>query len=694
MSAILAKQPISGDAAVSPTRQSALQLADMILAIEESGDDSTMTLGDEGECDCLPKKMCNIEDYEKYARHALMACRLVDNAFVVAQSLTTPYPNWERDVDLICDALDLVHRNFSEFWFMHNGEMFSESDHTRGDLPASWLPAAQSCAYIYTESLVSIFALNSVRSRLRVAAGRKPVSSSVPMTSVTGWSFESVYRQGLVQYAKPICYYNCDELLWAMDALARHWFTIRYTPEISSYVLALTIRYGTLLRCGSRPDEVGDNKVLVTKPAAAPDTPIDDSTHVIPADEPLRPRREWLAPSRLFREMGAARIGAFAATVWRVERYEAADAPQFTDVIGQAADAMDIATGKNLQVPPLPDRSVDSLYRHLAPRALPPGPTGSIRAVGFTPRYGALQVAELLYRYATESATAETTRDVFSKKLIECALCPGDMAAFSAKHRHTSPTPSNVIKLMRGDRFTKELLRRAKTVGPEGPLKSAVKKLRHSLREGPAAAPDSRSDMTLDEEIAALCLMDALFKNRYGIDWSDEYMMTGGNHAELTRSEVVLTASNRDEKTHHADDLYARLPRIAMLCNTFDIVFEGHILHTSSLFESLAWWLDIIGTVYDSKLPAPKGNAANQEDSAVTAALTKRSLAQPAAQKRRPALTDTVPTDLLPLTSVADVCATVRRGHDSYIIRTSGDEVTRFSTMTLGSETMSVITGV
>ena len=579
----------------------------------------------------LPTSMTTCEDYEKFAEFALANSRLLDVSYhsVMTRSLSS------AEADGLATAIDSVTEELSEFWFMHSADMSEESRLTRGDLPSSWRTAPQVCSCAYFLACVTRYALGCVA---------RPESSERVM-KIDALSFPGIARQHLAQFSKPIAEYTASEVIWALDALATQWYAIECDASVSEYVSMLALRYGMFLRFSSRPEEFGSEE-LRAKPAKGTDGAM------------------WCAPSVLFRDVASGRLAAFVGANWRMSQHESVAPSEFDSrVIEGACASMESTVA-----------IVPNLKR---PLGLPP----------LDARFGALQVAELLLRYSTESATSETFRETFSKVLVECALCPGDMDVFAAKHRHMSKTSANAIKLLRGDRYCREVYRKARVVGPEPFLRSAVEKLR-SLR---TTKEGERSTVTFDEEIAALCMLDTLCKNRYGFGWYDEFFVTGHNHQTLASNGTIPRA--KDIPSLRPDVLHARLPRVAMLCNTFDLLFEGRRLKTGSAFESIAWWMDAVRRVYDGRIPdksrrevsatAPDASSSSSSEG------EDRRTAGPTRRRRRmiarPGPKQISCADLRPL------CDVVRKGHGSFVVSAGGCELTRFGVMKMGGSVVTVI---
>jgi hypothetical protein len=566
----------------------------------------------ESEWPTLPQHMNTSDDYEKFSCASDYAMRLLDSAFHVAQSYN-PIP---ADLSRLQQAVALVSDEYSEFLFTHSSEFSTETQLTRGDLPSSWFPAIQICSYIYIVARMSVVALAPPSNSKNITQFRK----------LDALCFEGIARQGLAQSIRPICEYTATDLVWAFDALSRAWFFIEHSPSIDAYVLALTVRAGMFLRTCATMEEFGDDKTLRSTPSS---------------------EKVWCSPTRMFQSIIAARVCSFAGAAWRVNLYNHPTQDQFSRFIVENAQTRAVAAAGPRRKPMRVPTPLD-------------------------PRFGALNIAELLLRYCTESATSEVSADLFSKRMVDFSLRPGDQGVFVARHKHTSPTAGNIIRLIRGERFHREMEIRAKKIGPDVPLKAAVER----LRKGIGHPCSSRSDALLDEEVAAICVLDTLFKNRYGVEWITDYFVTGQNHTALTESGAVPTSETALADT---DEMCLRLPRIAMLCNTFDVLYEGCRLRTRSVFESIAWWLDIVATVYGGSVPTHM-----QEHSSHLAPDKKRRFQDENMDSSLP---------LVQLHNISDICAVVRRGHQTYTVRTSGDDITKYGTANICGDSVPVIFG-
>lgn len=458
--------------------------------------------------------------------------------------------------------------------------------------------------------------------------------------SIDAFSFAGVVRQNLAQFTKPIMEYTAKELLWALDSLARMWYSIEYDESVEEYISSLSLRYGILIRCGFGPDEYGDES-LRKRPAN------DGDKSVV------------CSPSKLFKDLATARLSALIGAGWRILLHRRVDISGLCSVMKSALDrqrgSADVFASQGIQ--------------------------NSLRSAGERPLmntdFAALQVAELLLRYTNESATLETSREYFSVKLVECSLCPGDMDVFSVKHRHMSKTPSNTLKMLRGDRFSREVFRKARLIGPEPFLRSAVSKLRQRLKEKSALGV-IRSVTTLEEEIAGLCVMDTLFKNRHGVCWLEEFLITGHNHQTFVSEGVIPREC--DERGLGPDVSYSRLPRVAMLCNTFDLLFEGTLYHSSSVFETIAWWLEIISLVYCGRIlknSSTQNHIAMKKQGDDSRREFHDSVGPTTSRKKKKNRAIEEEDTSVCYHDVRALCDIVRKGHETYVIRSDGMEITK-----------------
>ena len=216
-----------------------------------------------------------------------------------------------------------------------------------------------------------------------------------------------------------------------------------------------------------------------------------------------------------------------------------------------------------------------------------------------------LEMAYLLLEYASRGANSPSIREEFNKLFTDFSTWPGDQGAFIAAYPYKMLSISNVCKILHGRSMRRQLFELAnEEKGPQIALAQAVADLLVSPQK-PRGGERSRT--TFAAEIAALCTFNALFKGKYGVSWMTEFLVTTKNHTEYV--------------AHQASSLF---PRIMYVGNTFELFFNNRRSETtSSVFMSLAMWLDVVRTAFDSRIPvnilSGESNAHKQAEAAATA---------------------------------------------------------------------------
>jgi hypothetical protein len=120
---------------------------------------------------------------------------------------------------------------------------------------------------------------------------------------------------------------------------------------------------------------------------------------------------------------------------------------------------------------------------------------------------------------------------------------------------------------------------------------------------------NDRSRAYLHEEVAGLCAFDSFMIGKYTVAWRERFVVTRGNYR--IADELGYLGSTA-------------LPVLLVSANAFDLLFAGRILRTSSLFETIAWWLEVLRLAFGAELPASmtkfKSMLAEQRDHAQEAA--------------------------------------------------------------------------
>jgi hypothetical protein len=581
----------------------------------------------------LPTTLVTVADFERWVDYARATFKYLDTMYldVINHMNTITRENAVVMFGVVDDIIEVV----TDYWFTHVGELDNETYLMRGDLPQKWMATRQMCVCLYGIALVTSSILSNI-----VHTG----SNSIAFSSVDVFQFPQVVQQGLAHTFKPIIEYSAMDILWALDTITRRWHSIDYDSCVADYVRAIALRAGMLLRGGA--------------PVAAYEgTPVDNDNddlhipYITPSELHTVPSSSggWCVASPLFRDLLTARLGALVGIHWRSAQYHNITVEQYGHLITPAAcrrlvvqtefDARGLLTPRGQAVP-------------------------SVLAK-FNIEHGGIQIAKLLYRYSVESATADTTRDLYATRLIESLQLPGDVGVFQAcnQHRVASLMPTNILKMLYGDRTTREILRRARTLGPEPVLRQAVATHSATTTTTATTSASKRSRATFEEEVAGLCVLDTLFRNRYGINWIDDYLVTPANH-QAHISDHTIFASTDPQDIVKVDAFYQYVPRVCVLKNTFDLMYRGRVVRCNSFFDAVALWLVSVLVLYEGKIPrldeildAPGAAIANKDANAN---------ANPNSQKvlRR---------------DISDLCQVVIGSHTSYVVRASGEERTQLS---------------
>jgi hypothetical protein len=205
-------------------------------------------------------------------------------------------------------------------------------------------------------------------------------------------------------------------------------------------------------------------------------------------------------------------------------------------------------------------------------------------------RWSTRQVVCLLRDHATLVRGSGSASELYRKTYMDYLLGPGDPGVFQARNPDVRPTTQNVLKACRGGRFFA-----AASTMSNLEVHEILSDLADRMASGRAAEFDTvdvmndRSEVEMHEEIAGLCAFHLFMKGRYNVPWQDRFVISRAKYR--TAKELGLV-----------DD--ATLPTLVIVTNRYDLLFRGQILQTSSLFESIAWWLIVIKHVYNGTLPA------------------------------------------------------------------------------------------
>jgi len=207
------------------------------------------------------------------------------------------------------------------------------------------------------------------------------------------------------------------------------------------------------------------------------------------------------------------------------------------------------------------------------------------------PESCAEQVMAMLRDYARATSGAGSVSEQVRACYLERWLGPGDEGAFLARNPNYCAVAArqlpakHVVRACRGGKFFTAASHRS----IEEPHEALDEGLA-LMRERAGAAIGERSLARLHDEIFGLCAFDCLLKGgRYGVPWRDRFVVTRETY-RAARDMGLLAAG--------------ALPVALSWASSWDLLWGGRILRTSSLFETVAWWLEIVRVTRGGELPA------------------------------------------------------------------------------------------
>lgn len=205
------------------------------------------------------------------------------------------------------------------------------------------------------------------------------------------------------------------------------------------------------------------------------------------------------------------------------------------------------------------------------------------------PERGALEVMTMLRDYAVAVSGFGAVSELYRSVYMEYMVGPGDDGTFRTRNPNATASTKNVVKATRGSRYFSAASARS-VLEVHDVLRAARERAgRAGAVAGCASTINTRSSAFVDEEIAAVCAFHSLMKGWYNIAWRERFTVSRGTYR--TAEELGLLTRKA-------------LPVLIVATNTYDVFYGGKILRTSSLFESIAWWLEILRVAHRSELPA------------------------------------------------------------------------------------------
>jgi hypothetical protein len=679
---------------------------------------------------------CRLSDpldyYDLYTavEHATRYSTAVFHAAIGVKYATPDAPTADR----MSDTVMRLYASFDRYWSRHRGEMTTEDELAEDDAGSDRLSSWVACFLASTIALVAgacIFERTTPGRAASVGAASgssgalhceaqppddgAPVlakfdtrRNGVPFTRLTASSFASVCDQRIAQTTKRIVDYDEWDISEALDAIGHAWRRLRIDEDVEAYVTALRVRFGMLVLAGT--DRASDRPAPSPSPcpspspslSPSPSTPNNDDDHGWPNAGALSPPQQAPSPapsasmspppipsspvpppakkrrtdqSRPETISGALRqAGVLLGRVGRdgglrdvvsVQGRGSWGTPSARCVGEMAARFLAFAEMRSVARRNAVAWSPMAAERFgLPPMGLPA--VGSEYVIGFADRIGsaydipraAEAVARTLQLYAAETERYGSVPTVYRRKLQDTYVCPGEPGIVMARDPSADASTKNVVRIMRGSRIFSAIYERSREK-PAAVLARAAGRL-----GGPTRTHDVRSVTTSDEEYASLCCMHTLFKSRFGIDWTTWFLVTRATYREARKTRGIGGPK--------------ALPVVIAAWNTYDVLYRGAVLRTSSIFESMAWWLAIMRQDHGSRVvamnesgaitllsPLEVGDGSLGRDDAVAAGGSGSGASLNL---------EALPVSSSVVVSIAQICDIVVSGHRSFVAKTGGLE--------------------
>jgi len=534
----------------------------------------------------LPTALVDACDFARFVEGATAAMEFIDKTFVLATELA----DRDREDDILelsfspetlADDMRCVSTAFTAYWMEHADEMLKEIDLSMDDACAERLPTA-TVAF-------NVVALADVSRRILHPSTHLSVSPEELVTSATtAESFESVRRQLLVQSVKPIVSYTPSDLTRAMDSLCRSWNRISVDASLLRYVAALRLRYGMLIRCASRKTDKEaqwfDDAIETTSgwyrvPRVAF---MEEMTHRFRAFTEI----EWMrsvhgpawTPEDLCRRLEiSAKRGAIVSTIRDV--VERGHTEEEEEDIGPSVQRDQPAVMRESRVS-------RSLGCDRVSQSLGCDPITVAENKPFDRKFAATAVLKVLRDYAEIVKGGGTIYTTFRSCYLEYLICPGDDGVFRTRNPNMTPSTNNILIAFRGSKLYAEA-NHTTLDEPHEMLQSAID-TDAAQTNNRRSRIDTRASYTLAQEVMGLCTFDCLMKGRFNVGWRERYTITRA------------TYRNAKARGHLTD---VSLPMLVVVANKYVVLYRGRLLETSSIFESIAWWLEIMRAETGGVLP-------------------------------------------------------------------------------------------
>lgn len=535
-----------------------------------------------------------------------------------------------RQAIVLSDNVLRIYSAFDRYWAKHRNEMKEESvligDDSSTDRLSSWV----ACFIVSTIALVASACISTRILLHDIQSENIPVfdasRSGVPFTQLTASSFESVRDQRIAQSSKCISDYTVWDILEALEAIVHSWNRLLITDDIVKYGTALQLRFGILMMCITRDDK----KMECIRKS-------DDANLVNLIASKEGEKREYIMPSsRCIKEV-AARLLPFSEMRVISHQNKIRRSPLLVEFIGQQSNVID---GEDF---------VTRINNTIDMKA------------------AVLAVIETLTQYARETEQYGTISTVYRRKLQTALVNPGDPDVVEARHPRADASAKNIIKLLRGSRVF-ETMSAKSMIKPATVLASAINHIKEAFdkKKKDIELHNMRSIVTPEEEFAGLCAIGALVKGRFGLDWMSRFLVTRSTY--------------RNARKLYGAGKSSALPVIITAWNTYDVYYHGTILRTTSLFESIAWWLAILNVDHHATIIVT-----NVSGICRTLSLSEISRQYTDAEivtARRGMNMDALPPSTIVRVPLLELCDIIKKGPKSFVARVGDLEEYKFIKIT------------
>ena len=587
------------------------------------------------------------------------------------------------------DTTMCLYSTFDRYWARHRGEMAIEEEMAEDDVGSDRVPAWVACFLTSTIAMVAGACISECCTSLEdddednEQTGTKDpyerfeiMRDDVPFAQMTTASFSSVMQQRVAQTSKKIIDYDEWDIVEALESIGHAWRRLRIDADIEAYVTALRLRFGMLvLAAGPAPIPRVRTATTTTTVAATTETkkrqPLAEMTPTISASAAAKQKTETLVANAGLEHGRVGRHAAFRDTVRSRDGKKTCGVPSTRCVGEMAARFLAFAEMRSVSRRNAVGWSPMAARRFGIPdhgRAA----VGGRYVIEFADRIGKMvdieaatyHVARSLLLYAQETEHYGSIPTSYRRRLAETYVSPGEPGVLSTRDPHSDSSTKSVLRMMRGGRFFGAVCERSQEK-PAAVLARALTRLVED--RGGCVRNDLRSLSRSDEEFAALCAIHTLFGSRFGIDWSTWFLVTRATYRELRKTRDI-----------GGDDA---LPVILIAWNTYDVLYRDAILRTSSLFESLAWWLAIL------RFDHASGVVAANESGKITvrspAEIPNATIACSSDVGTSINL-DTLPVSSSVLVSIASLCDVVTDGPKSFVTKVNGIADRQFVEVAVG----------